>query len=114
MLLLLLQVRLEEFCYLLKEVIACVAAIVDAMVAVGVDCHLELLVRLCQCVCVANHVAQVYVVVGCAVDEQQVTAQLVYISLVCTSRLPLASLGCTRYEMLKQALHFTRLHKPCI
>ena len=46
-LLLLLQVRLEELCYLLKEVIACITAIVDAMVAVGVNCYLELFVEIC-------------------------------------------------------------------
>ena len=56
-LLMLLQVRLEELCNLLEQVIACVAAIVDAMVAVGVERHLELLVRLCQGVGVTNHVA---------------------------------------------------------
>ena len=78
--LVLLQVRLEELCNFLEQVIACVAAIVDAMVAVGVYCHLELLVRLCECVGVAYHVAQVYVVIGCAVDEQQVAAQLVHVN----------------------------------
>ena len=46
-LLVLLQVRLEELSNLLEQVIACVAAILDAMVAVGVNCHLELFVEIC-------------------------------------------------------------------
>ena len=55
---LLFQVRLEELCYFLEEVIACVAAIVDAVVAVGVDCSLELLAGLCQSICVVYHVTE--------------------------------------------------------
>ena len=32
------QILLEELCYALKQVVACVCTIVDAMVAVGVEC----------------------------------------------------------------------------
>ena len=75
MFLVLLQVRLEELCNLLEQVIACVAAIVDAMVAVGIKCSLELLVCLCEGVDIVYHVTQVYVVVSSAVHEQQVTVE---------------------------------------
>ena len=75
----LLQILLEEFCDALEQVIACVCTVVDAVVAVGVDCCFELLVCLCQCVDVAYHVAQVNIVVGCAVNEQQFAIELVCI-----------------------------------
>ena len=70
----LLKVFLEEFCYVVEQVETCVASVIDAVVAVGVYGYLELLAGLCQCVCVAYHIAEVYVIVGCAVDEQQVAA----------------------------------------
>ena len=73
----LLQILLKEFCNALEQVIACVCTVVDAVVAVGVYCCLELLVCLCQCVDVAYHVAQVNIVVGCTVNKQQFAVEFV-------------------------------------
>ena len=54
-----------------------VATVIDAVVAIGVERHFELFVGLVQCVGVTYHIAQVHVVVGSAVYEQQLAVQLV-------------------------------------
>ena len=74
--LVLLQIRLEELGNLLKEVETCVCTVVDAVVAVGVECCLELLVSLCECAYVVYHVTQVYIVIGCSMYKQQVSFEV--------------------------------------
>lgn len=51
-------------------------ATVDVVVAIGVDVHVELLVGLHQGFAVFVGIAHVHIVVGRAVDEQQVAAEL--------------------------------------
>lgn len=65
----LLHLVVEEVNHAVEEMLARVAAI-DAVVAVGVDLHLELLVVLHVGLADLGAVAEVYVVVGGAVDEE--------------------------------------------
>ena len=50
------------------------------MVTVGVDSSLELLTCLCESINVACHIAEVDIIVGCSVDEQQLSVQFVHIN----------------------------------
>lgn len=72
----LLQICLEELCNLLKQVETGVRPMIDAVVAVGVECSLELLVCLSERSNVVYHVSQVNIVVGSAVHQQQMSLQL--------------------------------------
>ena len=51
-----------------KQVLGGVSA-TNAVVTVGVDMHVELLVGLYQCFAVFRSVAQVYIVVGCSMHQ---------------------------------------------
>ena len=67
----------EPLCNLAEEVLAGVAAI-DAVVAVGVDVLLEVLVSLDESLGVLEGVLRVYVVVGQSVTEEQCAREVVY------------------------------------
>ena len=69
------QLALPEVEHLGEDVVAGVAAI-DAMVAVGVVVHVELLVGLYQCFGILHAVAHVHVIVGHAVHEEQATVEV--------------------------------------
>lgn len=71
----LLQLLVPEVEHLGEDVVAGVAA-VDAVVAVGVVEHVELLVGLYQCLRVLYAVAHVHVVVGQSMHEQQATVEV--------------------------------------
>ena len=60
-----------------KQMLGCVSA-TDAMVTGGVDVHIKLRVGLYQCLAVFRSVAQVYIVVGCTMHQQQCTVQVVH------------------------------------
>ena len=66
----------KEVCNLSEQVLAGVAAI-DAVVAVGVDILLEVLVSLDESLGVLEGVLRVYVVVGQSVTEEQCAREVV-------------------------------------
>ena len=74
-LLLLLQLGFPEIEHLGEDVVACVATI-DAVVAVGVVVHVELLVGLYQCLRILHAIAHVYVVVGHTMHKEQVSIKI--------------------------------------
>ena len=65
----------KEVRYASKQVLGGVSA-ADAVVAVGIDVHVKLLVCLYQCFAVFGSVAQVYIVVRCTMYQQQRTMQV--------------------------------------
>ena len=62
----------EELTDLAQQMLACVST-VDAMVAIGVDVHLEVLVGLHQRLSIFKGVLRMHIVVGQSVAEQQGT-----------------------------------------
>ena len=60
-----------------KQVLGGVSA-TNTVVTVGVDVHIELLVGLYQGFAIFRGVAQMYVVVGSTMNQEQFTVELVY------------------------------------
>jgi hypothetical protein len=50
----------------------------DAMVAVRVDVHVKLLVGLYECFTIFGSIAEVYVVVGCTMDDEELAMELIH------------------------------------
>ena len=69
----LLHFSVEEVDGLTEQMVAGVSA-VDAVVAVGVDVHLEVLVGLHQSLGIFSRVAEMHVVVGQSVTDEQLAA----------------------------------------
>ena len=70
------KITFEEIAHACQKMVTRVATI-DAMVAIGVVVHVELLVGLYQCFRVLHTVAYVYIVVGHAVHEEEATVEVV-------------------------------------
>ena len=66
---------LEVLCYLAEEVVACVAS-VDAVIAVRVRELSEILVSLHEGFGILCRIAEVDVIIGHAMNEEQLTAKL--------------------------------------
>ena len=73
----LLQLFVEKLCNLSEQVVAGVAAI-DAMVAVGVDVHLEILVGLHQCLGIFIGILRMHIDIGMTVADELCTVQVVH------------------------------------
>ena len=63
--------------YTSQQMLGCVTA-TNAMVAVCIDVHVKLLVGLYQGFAIFRSVAEMYVVVGCTMHQEQFAMKIVY------------------------------------